>query len=271
MRQDAARLHRRAVVAAFQTHLTAEQLAQALQQLSVCRLSPSIADIIAYVDQVARLTFLENSLCKRLYGELFRTLGQAESTLPPDPWQDRTVAPAVSPVLPPAVPVPAAPPLPPAAVIRPAAPAMAVVPALAQEAAASEPVVVPSAPVTPPATPAQAVFAALLKHAQGQMGQSYPARQAELQADIRSHLVRAGKKLPAESCQQFWQVWEQAGGPAAWIIPADAAVLSGLLHLFYQALCDTLGPVNADQVLTRAVQAAGQIPEAAAFSPGRLL
>ncbi len=43
------------------------------------------------------------------------------------------------------------------------------------------------------------------------------------------------------------------------------------MHLLYVALCEALGPVEADQVLTRAVRIAEQGPAARQFSPRRLI
>jgi hypothetical protein len=43
------------------------------------------------------------------------------------------------------------------------------------------------------------------------------------------------------------------------------------VNLLYVALCEALGPVAADQVLTRAVKRAEQGPAARLFSPRKLM
>ena len=58
---------------------------------------------------------------------------------------------------------------------------------------------------------------------------------------------------------------------ATWVVDGTPAELSQLVHQFYVALCEALGPIDADQVLTRAVRAAEQIPAARQFSPRKLI
>ena len=47
--------------------------------------------------------------------------------------------------------------------------------------------------------------------------------------------------------------------------------MSAFVHEMYVCLCETLGPVSADQVLMHAVRLAEQRPEAQQVSPKRFL
>lgn len=62
---------------------------------------------------------------------------------------------------------------------------------------------------------------------------------------------------------------------AHWVLDLPAAELSQVVHLLYMALCEALGLVEADQVLTRGARrragpaGAAVLAAPAALSPGR--
>jgi hypothetical protein len=60
-----------------------------------------------------------------------------------------------------------------------------------------------------------------------------------------------------------------AGNP--WKPAIRETDLSSLAHLLYVGLCDAVGPVAADAILTHAVEIAGRLPDARSFSPRQLL
>jgi len=77
-------------------------------------------------------------------------------------------------------------------------------------------------------------------------------------------------KVPLSLRRLLRELWARPL-QAHWVLDLPVTELSQVVHLLYMALCEALGPVEADQVLTRAVRAAEQGPLARQFSPRRLL
>lgn len=98
--------------------------------------------------------------------------------------------------------------------------------------------------------------------------QDHPASMDELRDSTSGMLVqlRSGPRLR----EQLRAAWSKAA-EADWLIVASPASLAESVELFYIALCETLGPVEADRLLTEAVQTAGRIEAAKRFSPRRLV
>lgn len=271
--------YRRAVVAALMPHLTSSALAQAVHAVTTQKPGNNISEIIAYIDHLAGQGVVDSGQSKRLYGELFRTLNQPESSLPADPLaashslpgilRPTPVAPgipAVTPAMPPA-PLRRNPPTSGVAAVPVTTTAPPQTPAGVAPVATSAAAPAPKVPTTPVMTPAEAVFVALVSHAHSSLQQFHHDQLAEFSSD----LALVCKRDKAVHGTSFLQAWQEESTLSHWVHGKSIPECSALLHCFYTALCETLGPVGADQLLTRAVQATGQIPAAAQFSPGKLL
>jgi hypothetical protein len=271
--------YRRAVVAALAPHLAPQALEKAVHAVTTQKPGNSISEIIAYVDHLAGQGVVDTSQCKRLYGELFLHLGKPENTLPPDPLVNGQATPGILRPTPVAPGIPAVMSAMPPAPLRRNPPTSTVTavpvttttppqtPAGVAPVATSAVAPAPKAPTTPVLPPAEAVFVALVSHAHTSLQQFHHGQLAEFSSD----LALVCKRDKAVHGASFLQAWQEESALSHWVHGKSIPECSALLHCFYTALCETLGPVGADQLLTRAVQAAGQIPAAAQFSPGRLL
>lgn len=269
MAQDSQSLRRRAAQAVLGPLLNENELEAALVAQQDLMRSDGISSIVAFIDKVGADAMLDGATCKRLYGEMYKALTGAAGELPADPWASRLAvsrAAAAS-----SRGLPQAPSPPPARVVP--APVQVAAPV---EAPVSVPAPVPSAP-EPAAAPVQAaitlgapqaVFAALVGDVRSTMQQFYGASFDELRVDLLAVFKKA--KYSADSVKCFLAAWDEPSA-AAWQALDKEKTLAELVHFLYRALCETLGPVDADQVLTRAVQAAEQAPEASSFAPARLL
>ena len=135
----------------------------------------------------------------------------------------------------------------------------------------------------PPAPPAQApapavpsvplpaeqlVFASLIQAILTEVQQFHSAALADIRVDSLKALGTL--RIPAPLKQQFQQSWLRPLQDN-WYLAGTGAELAELTHLVYVGLCEAIGPVDADQVLSRAVRMAERLPEARTFSPRRLL
>jgi hypothetical protein len=251
MATQALSLRRRAAFAVLSPLLEEDALLDALRLQHQSMRGDSVSDIIGYIDQVAARHHIDVASRKKLYEAYFKALKQPEAELPMDPWplmQIGTVAPA--PVPPPV----AAPPTVTATAFTPVAEAMqATAPASA----------------TPPASPDRMVCAELLRSALSEVQRFHGAALNDLRSSALEQLDQ-GKGLSQPVRKQVRDAW---GHPIQfhWVIEGTPAELSQVVHQFYVALCEALGPVDADQVLTRSVRAAEQIPQARQFSPRKLI
>jgi hypothetical protein len=242
-------LRRRAAYAALSPVLDEAALIDALRLQHVSMRGESVSDIIRYIDTVADRQRLDAVVRKKLYDAYFRALRLPEEQLPVDPWpllglDEPVAATPPSPPPPSPAPVPAPPPsLPPA------------------------PQPAPAPPVTLP--PEQAICAELLRGALGEVQRFHAGEIANLRSSALDLLARTRMDgLLRRLLREAWadplrHHWVLAG------VPADE--LGKAVHLLYVALCEALGPVEADQVLTRAVRIAEQHPAARQFSPRRLI
>jgi hypothetical protein len=237
-------LRRRAAYAALSPVLDETALIEALRLQHVSMRGESVSDIIRYIDQVADRQHLDAAVRKKLYDAYFRALRLPEAQLPVDPWPLLGLDEPATPSPPPApapVPVPPPPPPPPT----------------------------PSAP--PPVTlpPEQAICAELLRSALGDVQRFHAGEIANLRSSALDLLARTRMDgLLRRLLREAWadplrHHWVLAG------VPANE--LGKAVHLLYVAMCEALGPVEADQVLTSAVRAAEQHPAARQFSPRRLI
>lgn len=247
MATDAFARRRRAALAVFGPLLDNDALIDALWQMQENVWGEAVTDIIRYTDQVAERALIDGAARKRLYEALYKALRADERDLPPDPWPAMQQA-------------------------RPGRTATTVVPLPTRQ-----PVHIPApsipAPAPPPPPPEppppdhQAVFAALITTALLEVQQFHPGAQEELRQDMLREMAQARLSGPVR--QAVRDALSQPECP--WRVNASPAELSELTHAFYIALCHSLGPVEADDVLTQAVGAAERLPAARRFPPGQLL
>lgn len=65
--------------------------------------------------------------------------------------------------------------------------------------------------------------------------------------------------------------WSKNGSPAADMAKTAEKTLARMVHVLYFAACEALGPVRGDRLLSLAVAAAEELPEARRYSPRKLL
>jgi len=280
---DARTRRRRAALAVLDGLLDEADLIDALWLSQSALGGDSVSDIIRFIDLLAERHGIEPATCKRLYQALHGALRRGDAELPLDPWPLMAAArPAAIPAAPPwQPPMPPKPPAPsPPAPPLPASP----VPeagALPGAAAVPGPGLASASPAARPPeadSPAeQAVFAELVAAVSALLAQLHPTRHADWREACRDQLLR-GRRLPPDLQQALVIALDSLqpdADPAllrqAWRLGLPPAGLAEHLTLVYVALCEALGPVHADQVLTQAVRQAEQHPAARLFSPRRLL
>ncbi len=284
-------LRRRAAWAVLAPVLDEDALIDALWLQHDNMRGESVSDIIAFVDAVSARHMLDVATRKRLYSAYFDALRQPDDNLPIDPWplmlQTRPSAAPVAPMPRMAQPMP---PMAPPVVVQqgmqpmmspvgyasyaPGGPVPSMAPQQpAQPAAAPAPPPAPAAPepaAAPAASsPSQAIFGALVSALMTGVRQFHPDAMGDLLIDCRARLDHA--RLSPGLRQAARDALVTAGGAQAWYLEASEGDLSTLVHEFYVALCESLGPVDADHVLMQAVRHAEQLPQAREFSPSRFL
>ncbi|WP_310460052.1 hypothetical protein [Sphaerotilus sp.] len=252
MATQALSLRRRAAYAVLSPLLEEDALLDALRMQHLSMRGDSVSDIIGYIDQVAARHNIDAASRKKLYEAYFKALKQPEGELPMDPWPLMQIGTPAAPAPAPVAPAPVS-----AAALEPVAAAM--------QAAAPT---LPAAPAGPPATPDRAVCGELLRSAMAEVQRFHSTSMTDLRSSALQQIDQGGLSQPVR--KQAREAWGQPM-QATWVIDGTPAELSQLVHQFYVALCEALGPVDADQVLTRAVRAAEQIPAARQFSPRKLI
>jgi len=240
---------RRAAYAVLSPLLEEDALLDALRMQHQSMRGDSVSDIIGYIDQVAARHNIDAASRKKLYEAYYKALKLPESELPMDPWPLMQIGSAPAPA-----PAPVAPPAVSAAALEPVATAM--------QAAAPAPIAVP------PTSPDRAVCAELLRSALADVQRSHVRALSDLRSGALEQLDQGRLSQPVR--KQVRDAWNQPM-QSTWVIEGTPQELSQLVHQFYVAMCEALGPVDADQVLTRAVRAADQIPQARQFSPRKLI
>jgi hypothetical protein len=137
-------------------------------------------------------------------------------------------------------------------------PASAPTPAAASEPTAS----------TPAGTPTQAVFGAWVTALFTAVRQYHPQAMGDLLADCRTRLAHVRLSPGLRQAAQDALI---APAAHAWYFDASQDEFSTLAHEFYVSLCESLGPVDADHVLMRAVHEAERLPQAREAPPSRFL
>jgi hypothetical protein len=112
------------------------------------------------------------------------------------------------------------------------------------------------------------VFSSLMLAALADVRQLHSSESDDLRASAIAELD--GTKLSGPIRATVREAWQNSA-QASWHIDLPPKGLAELVHVLYVALCETLGPVDADQVLTRAVKQAELVPAARSFSPKQFL
>lgn len=278
MALDSSSVRRRAAVAVLSEVLDEAALLDALFVLHDSLRSDNVTDVIRYIDTVVRKNGLDAGTAKRLYPGFFGALKKAEDELPLDPLpmmmaarqhlRQHVVAPAGW-----SVPVPPPPPLVvvPTPVPIPVPVAVPVIPLVASGAAETTPVAVEPVVMEPPQVPKAPeveVFAALMHDLVERLQSHHAADFGPVRSDVLLELERS--RLPTGLRQQIREAWAEPEFKA-WKVDAQAKELSELVHQVYVAVCENLGPVNADRIMTAAVQTADRLPQARQFSPKKFM
>lgn len=265
MALDIHSLRRRAAYSVLSKVLSEAELESALSVLPDTLHNEQLTSIIAFIDRVASLTMLDTMTCKRLYGELYRALSLPIDQLPADPWAGRLAGAetyATAPARPfaqtQATPAYVPPPPPPAPV--------AVAPAPAAVSVAPAPTPEPESKVKLSA--AQTVLLTLAQTIRANLQQHHPKDAPEFRSDLQTICKR--RKYKPETSALLTKLWENLT-PEAWEKFNSEKAMGDFAHCLYQTLCETLGPVDADTVLARAVEKAGSIPAAKEFPPANFL
>jgi hypothetical protein len=261
MAQDAFSLRRRAALAALRPVLDDSALMEALWDLQENMRGDGVSDVISYIDGVSKRHMLDARTTKRLYETIFRSLKAPDGDLPDDPWSAMQASRAVrsAPVASPQFtfnPTPVAPP-------QVAAPVPVPTPLPAASTAA--------APAPAPARqipPEQAVFSGLIRAILDEIQQFHSAVMEDFRTDSLKELGKL--RVSGQAKHDFKQAWLRPLQDE-WQISATTTELAELMHLVYIGLCESIGPVEADQVLGRALRSAERLPEARIVSPKRFL
>lgn len=275
---DPSTKRRCAALAVFTPVLSEDALMDTLWLLHDSLRGDTARDIIAAVDRVAQRHGLDPRTCKRLYEGFYRALHLPDDELPLDPWPamqalrpasaaapglSRGPAPAAWPAPATAQPVVASP-----TAWAPAAAALATAETVRQPEPAQAVPMAPPAAATPDLPAHVLVFGSLMQAVLADIRQLHGAEMDDLRASAIATLD--GARLSAQVRAAVREAW-QRGADATWHIDLAPKGLSELVHVLYVALCETLGPVDADQVLTRAVKQAELVPAARSYSPKQFL
>ncbi|MFM2055826.1 MAG: hypothetical protein RLY71_211 [Pseudomonadota bacterium] len=264
MAQDASSLRRRAALAALRPVLDDRALMDALWDLQDSMRGDAVSDVIGYIDRLAQRHLLDARVTKRLYEVMFGAIRNPDAAnLPADPWpamqagrttRQAPVAPApVAAYAAPTRPAPMPAPVPAPIAVPTPAPALAPAPV--------------AAPV-PQGPPEQAIFSGLIRAILAEVQQFHSEALNDVRVDALKDIGRL--RISGQAKHDFKQAWLKPLQDE-WQVNASAAELAELTHLVYVGLCEAIGPVDADQVLARAVRHVERMAEARAFSPRRLL
>jgi len=263
MATDPSSLRRRAAYAVLSGVLDETALMDSLTLLHTSLRSDNVTDVIRYIDTVARRHDIDAASTKRLYPAYFAALRRSDDELPLDPLPlmglaPRAAAPAPMPAA--VTPVQAPAPVP--------APGPVAVPVAVPVLTPPEPLPAPEPIPEIPSAPEILVHAALMRHLFEDLAHFHGDQIDPVRQDVLKALDKA--RLPASLKDQVRSAWTSPL-TQPWRIEAMPGELAELVHLLYIALCENLGPVDADRVITGAVQHADRLPEARRYSPRKFL
>lgn len=217
----------------------------------------SVSDIIRFIDQIADRHLLDAATRRKLYEAYHQALRRPQDELPMDPWPLMQAAtPEPSPAARQAPPPEPRDEPPPRRVEAP------------QAGTPPPPEAHQASPSAPEAAPATVVFASLCTGMIHEVQALHRAALPDLHDALFEQLERS--RLAHSLKPQLAAAWKDGTRPA-WQLQADEKTLAEVVSLLYVALCESLGPVHADTILTSAVKRATQLPQASEFSPRRLI
>lgn len=116
---------------------------------------------------------------------------------------------------------------------------------------------------------ATVVFSYLLTRMVEQVSKKDPALLRDLKASVKEMLSEHCPEEPVRTLVGRWA--EDEFEPSLMPTGVAQSTMPQVVHLMYVSLCETLGPSQADRVLSRAKSAAEQLDQAEDFSPEQLL
>lgn len=117
-------------------------------------------------------------------------------------------------------------------------------------------------------SPALVVFGALCERVTQRLLGIYPATQSGWPAALRAHI---GEMRVDDAVSQQLRHWADDPFDRRLQVNLNEQTLSELVHVLYLWSCDEIGPVKTDQIFAYIVRELEQMPEAAQFSPRRLM
>jgi hypothetical protein len=151
-------------------------------------------------------------------------------------------------------------------------------------AAATAPVVEPPVPSVDASIwtpgcgvpPEQAVFAELIASIAADIAQTHSREFDDWRSAWLVLLERQKPPSPlraqlVEACRQLAPSQTPGELRTCWRLALPDQQLAAQVHQLYVALCEALGPVDADHVLNRAVKLVEQTPAARLYSPRKLM
>lgn len=222
----------------FKPYLSEEQLSQAIRILEQGHQIDSTISLIAYVKKVATEFGIDETTRKSLHSQLHQLL-QSPLTAEDEPID----------AMPPKKPQPSD---------------SVTEPATANAAAITTPTAeAPQPPEQPKVElpPHVALFALLVQ----QIGEACPLLEL---LKLVNDIVDSKNPLSQRLIRAIKQ-WQQQTDSFDWAIALDESVLIALVHTLYTAVCELLGPVEADHLFHQALTLCEKQPEAKLFSPSR--
>lgn len=117
-------------------------------------------------------------------------------------------------------------------------------------------------------SPALLVFGALCERVSQRLLGLYPATQIGWPAALREHIAQMRVD---DAVSQQLRHWADDPFERRLQVNLNEQTLSELVHALYLWSCDEIGPVKTDQIFSHIVRELEQMPEAAQFSPRRLM
>jgi len=239
MNSDMKKHRRQAAWICFEPHLAEDQLIKAIQILEHGFQLDSVSNLIAYVTKICSEFSIETATRKSLYGQ-FHELMMQETDLLIDPLSLVLEKKHTKPI-----PI-----------------------ALSSSVAERQPnpANVAPAPAKPPII--LPLHALVFSHFMHQVIAYLPEQTEffETLTDL-SRKKRTGTKI----IEAHVNSWAVNPGDFQWAESLTEKMLADLVHLVYTALCEFLGPIEADEAFHKAIAMCEQKPETRHYHPSRFL
>ena len=116
--------------------------------------------------------------------------------------------------------------------------------------------------------PALLVFGALCERVSQRLLGLYPATRSGWPAALRAHIE---EMRVDEAVSEQLRHWADDPFERRLQVNLNEQILSELVHVLYLWSCNEIGPVKTDQIFAHIIRELQQMPEAAQFSPRRLM